>query len=135
MRRLQLAAGAGHAAGLDGVKAKAAVAIGRHATEAGESSLLWLFALISWLRISAMRIGLPDLHHAVRHRLAVAVEHASLQRDAFAGNPFRRQIVVLQAGEPDMQIRTDRLRSCRLQAHRALSIGVSLRPRRMMSKR
>ena len=83
MRRLRLAVGVGHGARLDGVEGVAALGIGADAAESLEGGIRQR-PLVLRIGEAALRVGLPDLQHAVRHDRAVAVEHLSFDANAFA---------------------------------------------------
>jgi len=75
-------------------------------------------ALVLRIGKTALRIGLPDFQHAVRHHGAIAVEHPALDADAFTGHVSRDQIVgkgvIPLVGvarcQPISEVRTDGLR-------------------------
>src|SRR6202011_161870 len=65
--------------------------VGSGAAEALEGGIR-VRPLIGRMRVAAGGIRLPDLDHGIVDRLAVAVEHATLDADAFAGRVRRHQI-------------------------------------------
>src|SRR5229473_1888316 len=106
----------GDGARLDGLEAVGPALVGAGAAEALEGRI-WVRARVGRMRIAAGGIGLPDLDHGVADRPGVAVEHAALDADAFAGRIRRHQIVadgrrpiVIAGRERDGVIRPHRLR-------------------------
>src|SRR5262249_29610883 len=87
------------------------------------------------LRITPVRIGLPDLEHRIGDGLCVAVDHAPLDRDLLPGHDCDGQVVGRGPRNPDVQERTDGLRRRRhgVSTGTSTSIGVASRPRRTMS--
>ena len=83
MRRLWLAVGIGDRPRLDGVEPIGAVGVGAAAAKAPERRI-GQGALVLRIGKAALRIGLPYLEHAIRHRLTVAVEHPPSDPDAIA---------------------------------------------------
>src|SRR5260370_26550867 len=146
MRRLRVAVGIGHQARLDGVERVSAVRMGAAASKTRERRV-WQRAIVLRITEPALRIGLPDLQHAIRDRLPVAVEHPPLDPDAVArgvrgdevvGEGFvpvilavRRQ-AVLEEGPYGLRWRNP---LCFGSLHYLISIGVALRPRSTMLKR
>jgi hypothetical protein len=109
MRRLQRAVGTRHATRLDRVEAEAPVLVGVHAPEPGEAGLDRQVAGILRMRVLAVRVRLPDLHHRVVHGRAIGVDDAALEREALAADAFGREVLVDEPGHPDVQVRTDGL--------------------------
>src|SRR6185369_16214650 len=107
MRRLQRATGARHTPGLDGLESEHAVGVRRRAAKATEA----------FAAVVAAAVGLPDLDQRVVHRLAVAVDDATLDGNAFAGYAGGRELFDDQPGQADMQVRPDSLRGGGVQAH------------------
>src|SRR6202012_796095 len=106
-----------------------------------------LRALVLRIGKTSLRVGLPDLQHAIRHRLAIAIEHPALDSDALARGIRRDQIIdegvvplILAARRQTIfEERTDGLRRRKallnFPLHYFVSIGVALRPRSTMLKR
>jgi hypothetical protein len=59
--------------------------------------------------ILAVRIRLPELDHAIRHRLTIGVQQSSVNRDALAFHRCRRKLAAIQPVKTNVKIRTDRL--------------------------
>ena len=77
---LQLfAPGPGNAAGFDGGEAEASLVVGGDAAVACEARLQWFVLRVVRMRVLSVRVGLPDFEHAVRDRLAVAIEDAPVE--------------------------------------------------------
>src|ERR1700722_19586860 len=146
MRRLRLAVGIGHLPGLDGVEGIIAVRIGTAAAESLERRIRQR-ALILRIRKATLRIGLPDLQHAIADRLAVAVKHPAFDPDAFArsirGDEVTGEgvvpLVFAIRRQAIFEKRTDGLRWRNSffgrSSHYLVSIGVAWRPRSTMLKR
>src|SRR5260370_34268070 len=145
MRCLRLAVGIGHGAGLDGVERIVAVGVGA-ATPKPPECRIGQRTLFLRIGKTALRVGLPDLQHGIRDRLAVAVEHPPLDPDAFARDVRGDEaigkgvvpLVFAVRRQAIFEKRTDALRwrnpSCRA-SHYFVSIGVALWPRNTMLKR
>src|SRR5436189_22569 len=88
MRRLQLTVGPGYAARLDGGETKLALAVGENAAKSPECGGLSLCAF--GVCVPALRVGLPDLDHAVRDQLAVTVDDVAVYRHPFPGRILGR---------------------------------------------
>jgi hypothetical protein len=71
-------------AGPDRDKAIAAVGVGHRPSAAGEIRVRRRVVVVTLVRITARGIGLPDLHQRIGDRLAVGVEDAPADDDAFA---------------------------------------------------
>ena len=105
--------GAGTRPGLIVREAKAAVVVGRHASESFEAGLERLVLLVVGMRVSAVRVRLPDLDERVTDGLAVGVDDAPLDDDLLAADARSDEVVGDEPIEPDVQERPDRLRGCR----------------------
>src|ERR1700733_6624497 len=141
MRRLWLAVGIGHLPRLDGVEGIFAIGIGAAAAEAAERGI-GQRALVLRIGKAALRVGLPDFKHGVRHRGAVAVEYPARNANPFARGIRRDEVmgegvvpgVFAARRQPVFEERADGLRWSQ-SLHDFVSIGVALRPRSTMLKR
>ena len=78
-------------------------------------------------------VGLPGLDHRVRHRLALAVEHAAADPYG-ARRAVRHDERAVVPRQPDREVRADGLRWGELERHQwSSSIGVASRPVSTMS--
>src|SRR5471030_1629325 len=71
-------------AGLDGDELVLAVVVGAGAAATGEVGIERRVMLVAGMMVATRRVALPDLQHRPRYRLAVLVEHAAMDHDAFA---------------------------------------------------
>src|ERR1700710_2528508 len=119
MRRLRLAVGVDDLAGLEGVDRVAAIGVGAEAAKSFERRVRQR-ALVLRIAEASLRIGLPDLQHAIWHRRTVAVEHPALDANAFARGIRRDKVVDERVvpvvftvrGQTISEERTDGLRWC-----------------------
>src|ERR1700758_4370802 len=110
MRCLLLVARTGHAPGLDGVEVERPLVVGERAAIAAKVPLERLVLPVFWMRVATMTVGLPDLDGRVIDGLAVAIDDATAERDALAGDALRRNVFDLHPLESDAQVWTDGLR-------------------------
>jgi hypothetical protein len=96
-------------AGLDRKEPKAPLSVGRHAAKATEAGRQRHLARIFWVRIPAVRIGLPDLHEGVGHRLAIAIEHAPPNLKMLTRATWTCHAVDAEPREADLQVGANRL--------------------------
>src|SRR5207248_4914585 len=135
MRRLDVLACSGHAAGLDGAEAERAFIIGERPAVAAERRLERLRLLVLRAGVAAVAVRLPDLDPRIVHRSAIAIDDAAADGDALPRHTARRELLDLHPFEPDALVWSDGLPRACAQAHRTFSVGVCSRPRRTISKR
>src|SRR3954453_24216134 len=135
MRRLQLAARARHASGLDRVEAKRPLVVRERAAITAKVFFERFFLLVFGMRVTAQAVGLPDFDRRIVDWLGIGLDHPAPDRDALAGDTLGRHVLDLHPLEADPQVRTDGLGSTGAQAHRRTSIFVSSRPRSTTSNR
>src|SRR5215204_375022 len=109
VRRLHLLALEGDLAGLDGLEPVDASVVRAGAPPAGEVRVERQIAGVTRVVEAAVRVGLPDLDHGVRHHVAGAIEDATFDADALAGRVAGGHDVVDVAEQGRREERADRL--------------------------
>src|SRR5262245_27656341 len=84
MGGLRLTVGTGDRARLDGIETVDAALVGRRTPEARELGIRTR-PTVGQMRVTALRVGLPDFDHRVVDRHPIAVEHTALDADLGAG--------------------------------------------------
>lgn len=117
MRSLRLPVWSRNRAGLDGAKAETSAFISEGSSVAVKTRLQRLLLIIFRMRVLAMTVRLPNLDQGILHWLAIAIEHATGNRDPLSGNSRACQIHFFQARQSDGKERPHGLRCGGLEAH------------------
>src|SRR4029077_438424 len=134
MRRLHAVVGPRHRSGLDSFKSVKTILIRARPPPARERRIQWFFLLVIRVIVAAVSVGLPNLHHRIRHGLSVPVEHLTFDANPLALRRFRGHDIHWPTRQADRIERADSLRRG-LFSHRGSSKGVAFLPRNTMSKR
>src|SRR5216683_2872958 len=117
MRRLQRIAEPWNRTGLDCVKSKTALAIGRSATEPMKVRIVQLLLQVVGMIVASVGVGLPDFDHRIIDWRAVAIEHASHDNDPLAAGFAPRERFIWRSHQRRPEERTDSLRWSLLRNH------------------
>src|SRR6267154_4985919 len=117
MRRLQRVAEPCSRPGLDSVESETTFAIGRCAAEPMEVRIDQLLLQIVGMIITSVGVRLPDFHHCVIDRRAIAVQYASHDNDPLAAGLAPGQRFICRSHQRWLEEWTDSLRWRLLRDH------------------